>query len=127
MVKKTLFYVGLVCVAVIFVLGFNWVSNINKFKDIDSNIKNIILSSLDIQYNHKKIGLDKVFTSEFIDKIDEYFYKQDKRPYRILEMKKIDEMTFDIRIKDKDGEYIQETHFIKKGSKYFVGKILYDI
>lgn len=118
---------GLVCIAVIFILSFNWVSNINKFKDIDSSIKNIILSSLDIQYNHKQKKLNEVFTPEFIIKIDEYFYKQDKRPYKILKINKLNEMTFNIRIKDKDGEYIQETHFVKKGSKYFISNILYDI
>jgi hypothetical protein len=27
----------------------------------------------------------------------------------------------------KNSEYIQVTHFVKKGSKYFISEILYDI
>jgi hypothetical protein len=105
-------------------------------KNIISNnspIEELINNSLSIQYGNSDMDLDKVFTNEFIDGIDNNFYKKNLAPYKIVfknyKLRKVRENEFvvSVHIKDKNGKYIQVIHVKKYEDKYLITNIEYDI
>lgn len=112
----------------------------NKQEALNAQVKNSIIelinNSLKIQYGIDNTLLADVFTNEFINKISETpkFYKNELNPYKIIEtnidtVKDIlsDKFIINVRISDKNGEYIQVLHIIRINGKYLIGEIEYDI
>ncbi len=133
MKKKILPIISILFItAVILFLFFN-----NYYqKNINSNsspVEILINNSLSIQYGNSDIDLDKVFTNEFIDGIDNNFYKKKLAPYKIVfrnyKLREVRENEFvvSVHIKDKNGKYIQVIHIKKNKDKYLITKIEYDI
>lgn len=99
------------------------------------NINALVEKAITVQYENKTDELDKVFTREFISKIDSSFYKSTLKPYSILNIGNsvVDAKDtyggfyLKARIKDIKGEYIQEIHFVKVSGKYLISKIENDI
>jgi hypothetical protein len=118
--------------AIILFLYFsnNYQININSN---NSPIDTLINNSLSIQYGNSDIDLDKVYTNEFIDSIDNNFYKEKLAPYKIafrnykLRDVRENEFVVSVHIKDKDGKYIQVIHIKQYIDKYLISKIEYDI
>lgn len=112
----------------------------NKKEALNAQVKNsineLINNSLKIQYGIDNTLLTDVFTNGFINSISEKpeFYKNELNPYKIIEtnldmVKDIlsDNLIINVRISDKNGEYIQVMHIIRTNGKYLIEEIEYDI
>jgi hypothetical protein len=129
MLKSSQFFViGLI---IILPLMIGSVIKHARFKDVDPEIKKLMYSSLDIQYNRfSHINPRHIFFNEVLEKDKEHTYKYDKWPYIILlmdEYKRDMDLYVRMRILDRKGEYIQECHLIKKEGRYLIKDIEYDI
>ena len=124
-------------------MSLMWISTLNnKIESFEENgisvrLKNqlqaIVKNAVTIQYeeNHG-LSLKKFFTADFIEKIDETFYKREKSPYqieRILAYKnEKDGVIAQIWITDRlQSYYFQNMLFKKINDEYYIDKIEYDI
>lgn len=119
---------------------------INSQKDINTSITTkeldkekinaLAVKSIKIQYEDRTDELDKVFSEEFIDKIDAAsFYKSKLKPYSILSIS--DPVIYKngilrgfyirVRVNDSRGQYIQEMHLLDISGSYFIENIENDI
>lgn len=101
----------------------------------DIIIKQLIVKSIESQYNDEKVNLGQLYTKEFIEKVknDKTFYKENLRPYKIINIYTIEknikkgDYSFGVRISDKNGEYIQIMHVKKINNSFLIFDIEYDI
>lgn len=107
----------------------------NPVKDPNfiSQIESLASKSLELQYNksNEKALLD-ILSTDYIKKLDNYFYKIKSVPYKILNFSPISNLdtnynkfSIKVNIKDKMGEYEQEMIIIKINDKYYIDNILY--
>ena len=136
--KKPLLITCILLIMIIILVLFstNIINYKNAVSTTDNPIEILINNSLSIQYGNSKIDLKSVFTSEFIDRIEENennFYKKKLAPYKILyknfKIKKVGENEFvvSVHIDDMNGRYIQVIHLIKNEDVYLISDIEYDI
>jgi len=128
--------ISLIMIIILVLFGTNIINNKKAISTTDNPMEILINNSLSIQYGNSKIDLKSVFTSEFIDRIEENennFYKKKLAPYKILyknyKLKKVGENEFvvSIHIEDRNGRYIQVIHLIKNEDVYLISDIEYDI
>jgi hypothetical protein len=105
-------------------------------EELDKNLEDLVIKSLDIQYGISNIELTEVFSKEYIKKIQSTskFYKKELKPYKIISINhdeikdmSINNLVIFIRIEDRNGEYQQNMHLIKRNDTFVVDEIEYDI
>ncbi len=101
----------------------------------EKEIRDLVKTSLEIQYEHKTEALDLVYTEEFYSNLPDYYYKDNLGPCEITNydfmttLTKTDdgELVVAVRVEDKQGSYIQVIHMIRNESGYLISNIEYDI
>lgn len=101
-----------------------------RFGDVDPEVKKIVYSSLDLQYNRfSRVNPDTVIDEKVLKK-DMTYYQYSKWPCVVLDMQESEvngEKCVYVTLKDREGEYIQEIKLIKKNGDYMIKDISYDI
>lgn len=122
-----------VCVVVILLLVITLVTvKSNRFKNVEPEVRELVYSSLDLQYNRFScVNPKNIIYGDLLRKNERSFYYQYSRwPYIVIDMREFildGKKCLNITLADRKGEYIEGIQLIRINGKYMIEDIWYDI